>query len=90
VMDALTIAIIEQFSQQMVAQLDAQAVHYEEHFRSLKRYRMVTFESKVITERALQNVGSPARIMLLSSFNHLQITHKITTYYISLSVNKII
>ena len=55
-MDALTVTITEQFSQQMAAQLDAQAAHYEDHFRSLEGYRVVTSEPEVTTGRALQEV----------------------------------
>jgi hypothetical protein len=67
-MDAMTVAITEQFSQQMATQ----AVAYEEHFRMLKGYRVVTFKPKVTIERALQDVGSPARIILRSSADSTQ------------------
>jgi hypothetical protein len=36
---------------------------YEERFRSLEGYRVVIFKPKVTTKRALQDVGSPARII---------------------------
>jgi GTPase Era involved in 16S rRNA processing len=71
-LDAMTAVLTEQFSQRMAAQLDAQAVHYEECFRSLKGYRVVTSELEVTTERALHNVGSPARIILRSSADRTQ------------------
>jgi hypothetical protein len=35
-------------------------------------YRVVTFESKVTIERALQDVGSPARIIIRSSVDNTQ------------------
>jgi hypothetical protein len=51
----------------MGAQLDAQVAHYEERFHSLEEYRVVSSELEVTIERALQDVGSPARIILRSS-----------------------
>jgi hypothetical protein len=67
-MNAMTAAITEQFSQQMAAQ----AAAYEEHFRMFEGYRVVTSESKVTIERALQDVGSPARIIIRSSVDNTQ------------------
>jgi ABC-type transporter Mla subunit MlaD len=71
-MDALTAAITVQFTQQMVAQLADQAALYEERFRSLEGYRVVTSEPEVTTERALQDVGSPAHIIPRSSADRTQ------------------
>jgi hypothetical protein len=62
-MDALTIAITEQFTHWMAAQLADQAVLYEERFRSLEGYRVVISEPEVTIERALQDVRSLARII---------------------------
>jgi hypothetical protein len=67
-MDALTAAITAQFS----AQMAAQAATYEERFLTLEGYRVVTFEPEVTTERALQDVGSPACIILRSSADSMQ------------------
>ena len=55
----MTAAITKQFSQRMAAQLEAQAVLYEERFRSLEGYRVVTPKPEVTTARAEQDVGSP-------------------------------
>jgi hypothetical protein len=71
-MDALTTAIAEQFTQRMAAQLADQAALYEERFRSLERYRVVTSKTKVTIERIVQDVGSPARIISQSSADKTQ------------------
>jgi GTPase Era involved in 16S rRNA processing len=70
--DALTTAITEQFTQRMAAHLADHVALYEEQFRSLEGYRVVISEPEVTTERALQNIGSPARIIPLSSANSTQ------------------
>jgi hypothetical protein len=71
-MDALTAAITEQFNQRMAAQLADQATLYEEWFRSLEGYRVMTLEPEVTTEKALQDVGSPTRIIPRSSADRTQ------------------
>ena len=45
----------------MAAQLEAQGALYEELFRSLEGYRVVTPEPEVTSVRAEQDVGSPAQ-----------------------------
>ena len=57
----MTVAVTKQFSQWMAAQLEAQAMLYEECFRSLEGYRVVTPEPEVTNARAEQDVGSPAQ-----------------------------
>jgi hypothetical protein len=71
-MDAFTAAITEQFTQRMAAQLADQATLYEDQFRSLEGYRVVISESEVTTERVVQDVKSPARIILRSSADRTQ------------------
>ncbi|KAE8076269.1 hypothetical protein FH972_014932 [Carpinus fangiana] len=71
-MDALTTALTEQFTQRMDAQLAYQAAHYEERFRSLEGHRVGISKPSVTTERALQDVGSPARIIPRSSADTTQ------------------
>jgi hypothetical protein len=83
-MDALTAAITEQFSQWMARHLDAQAAHYEEHFCSLEGYRVVTSEPEVTTERTLQDIGSPARIILRSSTDTTQGNNIYITFHYQL------
>jgi FtsZ-binding cell division protein ZapB len=63
-MDALTAALTEKFTQRMDAQLADQAAFYEERFRSLEGYRVGISQPEVTIERALQDVGSPAHIIL--------------------------
>jgi hypothetical protein len=71
-MDALTAALTEQFTQRMDAQLDHQAAQYEERFHLLEGHRVGIPEPSVTTERALQDVGSPARIIPRSSADTTQ------------------
>ena len=65
----------------MAAQLDAQTALYEERFHSLEGYRVVTPELEVTTVRALQDVGSPARIIIRSSANSTQGNNILPFYY---------
>jgi hypothetical protein len=46
-------AITAQFSKQMAVEMAAQVAAYEEHFRLLKGYRVVTSEPEMTIERAL-------------------------------------
>jgi hypothetical protein len=81
-MDAMIVVITAQFTTQMAAQTAA----YADHFHMLEGYRVVTSEPKVTIEKALQDVGSPTRIIIRSSVG----LHKVTTYYFLLSFNKTI
>jgi ABC-type transporter MlaC component len=71
-MESLMAVITEQFTRRMDVQLAAQAVLYEERFRSLEGYRVVIFEPEMTTERALQDVQSPARTIPRSSADSTQ------------------
>ncbi|KAE7997499.1 hypothetical protein FH972_002131 [Carpinus fangiana] len=66
-MDALIAALIEKFTQRMDAQLADQVAFYEERFRSLEGYRVGISKPSMTTERALQDVRSPTRIIPRSS-----------------------
>jgi predicted ribosome quality control (RQC) complex YloA/Tae2 family protein len=70
--ESLTAAIIEQFTQRMVAQMANQEALYEEWFRSFEGYQVVISEPEVTTERALQDVGSPAHIVPRASVDSTQ------------------
>jgi hypothetical protein len=59
-MDAMTAVITTQFTMQMAAT-------YEDRFCTLEGYKVVTFEPKVTTEKALQGVRSPAHLIVQSS-----------------------
>jgi hypothetical protein len=71
-MESLTATITEQFTQHMATQLWDQAALYEERFRSLEGYRVVTSAPESTTEKALHDIGSPARIILRASVDSMQ------------------
>jgi hypothetical protein len=69
----MTATITAQFSKQMANEMAAQVVAYEEHFHLLEGYQVVTSKLEVTIERVLQDVGSPAHIILrLSADSTLQ------------------
>jgi hypothetical protein len=71
-MKSLTAVITEQFTQRMAAQLADQTALYEKRFHLLEGYRVVISKPEVTTERALQDIGSPARIIPRSSADSTQ------------------
>ena len=56
----------------MAKEMATQVAAYEEHFCMFQGYRVVTSELEVTIERALQDAGSPTRIILQSSTDSTQ------------------